>query len=166
MPPLSAGRGRSLRTLGVENMMNNDNVITAATKLYGYIAENAHSSRFSVTLNKLYKANGCDAMMIPMNIRSDDVTFTLSQMRSSKLSGALIASEYQEEAFGLADELTDDAKEGGYCDLLMIREGKLIGDLITPKALEKYADREDFPDEIALRSICHYMYDLTTGERK
>lgn len=147
-------------------MMNNDNAITVATKLYGHIAENAQSSRFSVTLNKLYKENGCDAMMIPMNIRPDDVTFTLSQMRTSKLHGALIASEYQEEAFELADILSDAAKEGGYCDLLFIREGKLIGDLITPKALEKYADREDFPDEIALRSICRYFYDLTTGERK
>jgi hypothetical protein len=33
-------------------MMNNDNTITVATKLYGYIAENAHSSAFSA-LNKL-----------------------------------------------------------------------------------------------------------------
>lgn len=147
-------------------MMNNDNTITDQTQLYGYIAENAHSSRFSVTLNKLYKANGINAMIIPMNIRADDVTFTLSQMRSSKLHGAVIASEYQEEAFGLADALSDAAKEGGYCDVLFIQEGRLMGDLITPAALEKYADREDFPDEIALRSICHYFYDLTTGERK
>lgn len=145
-------------------MMNNDNSITVMTKLYGYIAENAHSSRFSVTLNKLYKENGCDAMMIPMNIRSDDLLFTLSQMRTSKLHGAMIASEYQEEALNVADELTDAAKEGGYCDVLFIQEGRLIGDLITQKALEKYADREDFPDEIAMRSICHYFYDLTTGD--
>lgn len=147
-------------------MMNNDNAITVATKLYGYIAENAHSSRFSVTLNKLYKENGMDAMMIPMNIRPDDVAFTISQMRSSKLNGAVIASEYQEEALGLVDEVTATAQEGGYCDCIMINEGRLIGDLITHKALEEYSDREDFPDEIALRSICHYFYDLTTGEKK
>ena len=145
-------------------MMNNDNVITVATKLYGYIAENAHSSRFSVTLNKLYKENGCDAMMIPMNIRSDDVAFTISQMRSSKLSGAVIASEYQEEAFGLVDEVSDMAQENGYCDVIMIKDGKLIGDLIMTRALERYADRSDFEDEIAMRSMCHYFYDLTTGD--
>jgi shikimate dehydrogenase len=145
-------------------MMNNDNTITVATKLYGYIAENAHSSRFSVTLNKLYKENGMDAMMIPMNIRPDDVAFTISQMRSSKLSGAVIASEYQEEAFGLVDEASTIAQENGYCDCIMIREGRLIGDLIMPRALERYADRSDFPDEIAMRSQCHYFYDLTTGE--
>jgi shikimate 5-dehydrogenase len=145
-------------------MMNNDNTITAATKLYGYIAENAHSSRFSVTLNKLYKENGIDAMMIPMNIRVDDVAFTISQMRSSKLSGAIIGSEYQEEALSLVDEASDSAQDGGYCDSIRIREGKLIGDLIMTRALERYADRDDFEDEIAMRSMCHYFYDLTTGE--
>lgn len=147
-------------------MMNNDNSITTATKLYGYIAENAHSSRFSVTLNKLYKENGMDAMMIPMNIRADDVTFTISQMRSSKLNGAMIASEYQEEVFGLVDEASSAAQELGYCDCIMIEEGRLIGDVITPRALERYADRSDFPDEIAMRSQCHYFYDLTTKGRE
>jgi len=145
-------------------MMNNDNSITAATKLYGYIAENAHSSRFSVTLNKRYKENGIDAMMIPMNIRPDDVTFTISQMRSSKLNGAIIGSEYQEEALSLVDEASDVARESGYCDCIMIREGKLIGDLIMNRALERYAENNDFEDDIAMRSQCHYFYDLTTGE--
>jgi shikimate 5-dehydrogenase len=146
--------------------MNNDNSITVATKLYGYIAENAHSSRFSVTLNKIYKENGIDAMMIPMNIRSDDVAFTISQMRSSKLNGALIGSEYQEEALSLVDEASDTAQESGYCDCIWISEGRLIGDLITSKALEKYANRDDFVDDIALRSICHYFYDITTGDKE
>lgn len=147
-------------------MMNNDNTITSETKLYGYIAEEAHSSRFSVTLNKLYKENGCDAMMIPMNIRVDDVAFTISQMRSSKLNGAVIGSEYQEEALSLVDEASIEALEGGYCDCIMIREGKLIGDLIMTRALERYADRDDFVDDIAMRSQCHYFYDLTTGETR
>lgn len=147
-------------------MMNNDNAITVATKLYGYIAENAHSSRFSVTLNKLYKANGIDAMMIPMNIRSDDVAFTISQMRSSKLSGAIIGNEYQEEALSLVDEASAEALESGYCDSIMIRDGQLIGDLIMNRALERYAENNDFEDDIAIRSQCHYFYDLTTGETR
>lgn len=147
-------------------MMNNDNTITALTKLYGYIAENAHSSRFSVTLNKLYKENGCDAMIIPMNIRCDDVAFTISQMRSSKLSGAVIGSEYQEEALTLVDHLTAQAQESGYCDCIWIEEGELRGDLIMDRALALYANRDDFEDEIAMRSMCHYFYDLTTGEKR
>lgn len=144
--------------------MNNDNSITVETKLYGYIAENAHSSRFSVILNGLFKENGLNAMMIPMNIRPDDVAFTISQMRTSKLSGAVISSEYQEEAFALVDIRSDCAQDQGLCDFIRILENQLAGDLIIPTALEKYAENNDFKDEIALRAMAQYLYDLITGE--
>lgn len=145
-------------------MMNNDNAITAETKLYGYIAEAAHASRFSVTVNKLFKENGVNAMMIPMNIRPDDVSFTISQMRSSKLSGAVIAGEYQETAFFLLDRASDSAKEQAYCDCILIDEGYLMGDLIMPRALAKFAENDDFADDIAMRAMCRYFYEIITGE--
>lgn len=145
-------------------MMNNDNSITVETALYGYIAEEAHSSRFSAIVNKLFKGNNVNAMIIPMNIRPDDVTFTISQMRSSKLSGAVIAMEYQEEAFGLLDNTSSTAQEAGYCDFIRIVDGKLIGELIMPCALEKFAQSDEFQDDIALNSMTRYFYELTTGE--
>jgi shikimate 5-dehydrogenase len=146
--------------------MNNDNSITAETKLFGFIAEEAHSNRFSSMINKMFKADGINAMVIPMNIRSDDVVFTISQMRHSKLNGAMIGSEYQEEAFTLVDTVSNFAMENGLVDLITIENNQLMGDLIMPMALEKYADSEDFKDDIALRSLCHYFYDLIRGERK
>ncbi|HEX5709953.1 MAG TPA: hypothetical protein VFX68_01300 [Sulfuricurvum sp.] len=146
-------------------MMNDDNSITTQTLLYGFIAENAHSNRFSVTVNKLFKGNDVNAMCIPMNIRPDDVAFTISQMRSSKLSGALISREYQEEAFALLDGASALAEESGYCDFIRIVNGELIGELIMPMALEKFAQSEAFEDDIALNSLCHYFYELTKGEK-
>lgn len=143
--------------------MNNDNSITVETALYGYIAQEAHSSRFCAIVNKLFKGNNVNAMIIPMNIRPDDVTFTISQMRSSKLSGAVIAMEYQEEAFGLLDNASATAQEARYCDFIRIVDGKLIGELIMPLALEKFAQSNDFQDDIALNSITRYFYELTTG---
>ena len=144
--------------------MNDDNSITVETALYGYIAEEAHSSRFCAIVNKLFKGNNVNAMAIPMNIRPDDVTFTISQMRSSKLSGAVIAMEYQEEAFGLLDNAHATAQEAGYCDFIRIVDGKLIGELIMPLALEKFAQSDEFQDDIALNSMTRYFYELTTGE--
>ena len=145
-------------------MMNNDNSITAETKLFGYIAENAQNSRFAVTVNKLFKEHSVNAMVIPMNIRPDDVTFTISQMRDSKLSGAMIGNEYQGEAFGLLDDATEAAKQEEYCDFILIERGRLIGELITPAALEKYADA--FDEDIALMATSRYFYELVTGEKE
>lgn len=146
-------------------MMNNDNSITTETKLFGFIAEEAHSNRFSSMVNKLFKADGINAMVIPMNIRSDDIAFTISQMRSSKLSGAIIGSEYQEEALKLVDSSSDSANAQGIVDLIWIVDKALVGTLITPLALEKYAECEEFNDNIALRSLSRYFYDLIRGEQ-
>lgn len=144
--------------------MNNDNSITVETALYGYIAEEAHSSRFCAIVNKLFKGNNVNAMAIPMNIRPDDVTFTISQMRSSKLSGAVISMEYQEEAFGLLDNASEASKTAGYSDFIRIVDGKLFGELIMPSALEKFAQSDEFQDDIALNSMTRYFYESTTGE--
>lgn len=145
-------------------MMNDDNSITVETALYGYISEEAHSSRFCAIVNKLFKGNNVNAMAIPMNIRPDDVTFTISQMRTSKLSGAVISMEYQEEAYGLLDNASEDSREAGYCDFIRIADGKLSGELIMPSALEKFAQSDEFQDDIALNSMTRYFYELTTGE--
>lgn len=147
-------------------MMNNDNSITAETVLYGFIGEEAHSNRFSVTVNKLFKENGVNAMVIPMNIRPDDVVFTISQMRSSKLSGAVISSEYQSEAFALVDTFSDTAQKYEICDLIRIENQKLVGDVIIHAALEKYAENGAFQDNIAMRSLSQYFYDLIRGEKE
>lgn len=147
-------------------MMNNDNAINVETKLFGFIAENAHSNRFSVIVNKLFKSNSINAMTIPMNIRPDDIAFTISQMRSSKLNGAVIGTEYQEEVFALLDHASVLAQESGYCDFIRIVNGELIGELIMPMALEKFAQSEAFEEDIAQNSLCHYFYELTTGETK
>jgi len=56
--------------------MNEHNGIGRQTSLYGFIAEEAQQNRLSVSMNRLFKAAGDDAMMIPMNIREDDFYFT------------------------------------------------------------------------------------------
>lgn len=146
-------------------MMNNDNSITLETKLFGFIAEEAHSNRFSSMVNKMFKESGVNAMVIPMNIRPDDIVFTLSQMRESKLSGALIASEYQGDAMNIVDHASADAQAQGLVDLIWIENGSLYGELIMPRALNEYAESGDFIDDIALRSLSRYFYDLIEGKK-
>lgn len=146
-------------------MMNNDNSITNETILYGFISEEAHSNRFCAIINKLFKANGVNAMAIPMNIRPDDLMYTISQMRHSKLSGAVIGSDYQESVYELLDEKSDDVNESGLCDFIQIVNSRLVGDFVINKALNQYAENSDFEDEIALRSHCQYIYELTLGEK-
>lgn len=120
--------------------MNEANQITNATRLYGFIAEEAQQNRFAVTLNRLFKAEGDDAMMIPMNIRPDDFYFTLSNMKQSHVNGALIGFEYQRDMMELLDATSVLCEQCGICDTVLIQDGMMHGALLIPEALKASID--------------------------
>jgi len=115
--------------------MNEANQITAQTSLYGFIAEKAQADHFSVTLNKQFKTAGDDAMIIPMNIRPDDFYFTVSNLRKAQLKGVALAPEYRHEVLELLDERSDEVAQCGFCDILNVQEGRLIGEIAIGRAL-------------------------------
>lgn len=115
--------------------MNEANQITAATRLYGFIAEKAQSNRFSVTLNRHFKEAGDDAMIVPMNIRPDDLYYTVSGLRQSQLKGAVIAEEYRHDVLELLAGKSEEVLACGFCDILHIRDQKLYGDIMVGRAV-------------------------------
>lgn len=116
-------------------MMNNANEISHHTMLYGFIGENAGQSSISALLNKLFKANNKNAMMIPMNIRQDDFYYTLVNMKKSHVNGALLAREYTQSVVEILDDASEAVKLCGVCDMV-VRDGqKLFGDVVFASVL-------------------------------
>ncbi len=115
--------------------MNESNSISNTTRLYGFIAEKAQQNRFSVTLNRMFKAAHDDAMMIPMNIREDDFYFTLSNMKRSHLSGAMISREYQQQLGELLERSAALVRQSGFCDFVHVTPEGLHGIAVAPEAM-------------------------------
>ena len=118
--------------------MNNANEISEQTKLFGYIGENAGVSRFSAVINKMFKANSDDAMMIPMNIREDDLYFTISNMKKSQVNGAVISNEYINDVFEILDDASTMVKRCKMCDIVFRENQKLRGDIFSTRVLTEY----------------------------
>ncbi|MBA1437785.1 MAG: hypothetical protein FAF05_02140 [Epsilonproteobacteria bacterium] len=116
-------------------MMNEENRISTQTKLFGYIGEHAGASRFCAVLNKNFKQNGDDAMIIPMNIREDDLYFTLSNMKNSHLNGAVISSEYVSDVVDILDDAPALVSKSGMCDIIYKEVNRLRGDLFSIRVL-------------------------------
>jgi len=136
-------------------MMNDDNKISNQTKLFGYIGEHAGASSFSATLNKMFKANGDDVMIIPMNIREDDLYFTVSNMKNSHVNGAVISSEYVNKVVDILDEAPSLVKRSGMCDIVYKEGTKLRGDIFSARVLtEKLKDL--YLSKIAIIGVNHY----------
>lgn len=133
-------------------MMNNANEISNHTKLYGFIGESAGQSSISATLNKLFKTENKNAMMIPMNIREDDFFFTLSNMKKSHVNGALISNEYLKNVVEILDEASEAVVQSGICDIIMRDGQKLIGDILGMRVLAKFLKENGFK-KVALIGI-------------
>ncbi len=115
--------------------MNDDNVIDTQSFLFGFLAEYAQQNRFSVTLNRYFKDNGDNAMCIPMNIRPDDIYFTVAGLREAKLNGVALASEYVEGVMEQLNHQSDEVKACGFCDTIIVKEGELYGELASGRAI-------------------------------
>jgi hypothetical protein len=135
--------------------MNNDNQISKETKLFGYIGEHAGVSRFSAISNKLYKADGYDAMMIPMNIREDDLYFTVANMKKSHVNGAVISSEYVSEVLEIVDDASSIAKRSGMCDIIFRKGETLEGDVFSIRVLTELL-KDMRIRKVALIGVNHY----------
>ncbi|WP_242689833.1 hypothetical protein [Sulfurimonas aquatica] len=118
--------------------MNNDNQISNQTTLFGYIGEHAGASRFSAIINKTFKENGSDAMMIPMNIREDDLYFTVSNMKKSHVNGAVISSEYVHLIPEIVDTASSMVKRSGMCDIVFKEGETLRGDIFSIRVLSEH----------------------------
>lgn len=142
-------------SFGELTMMNNDNQISKQTRLFGYIGEHAGVSRFSAIVNKAFKANSDNTMMIPMNIREDDLYFTLSNMKTSHVNGAIISNEYVKQAAELIDIKSEMVEKSGMCDIIFTENEKFRGDVFSIRVLlEKLKDLGVI--KVALIGINHY----------
>ena len=128
--------------MSVESM-NEHNGIGRQTALYGYIAEEAQQNRLSVSMNRLFKSADDDAMMIPMNIREDDFFFTLSNMREAQLNGTFIGPEFVKSASEIVDEQSELSQACGACDVVIVKDKKLIGDFIAIQSLFEMLSEKD-----------------------
>lgn len=119
-------------------MMNNANEISRQTKLFGFIGEEAGVSRFSAIMNKKFKTNSDDTMMIPMNIREDDLYFTVSNMKKSHVNGAVISNEYVDKIVDILDDASSLVKRSGMCDIVFKEGETLRGDIFSARVLTEY----------------------------
>ena len=135
--------------------MNNENIISKETKLFGYIGEHAGVSSFSAKLNGLFKINSDDIMMIPMNIREDDLFFTVTNMKKSHVNGAVISSEYVAKIPDMMDDMSAIAKQSGMCDIIYKKDEKLRGDIFSIRVLTEHL-KDLYVSKIAIIGINHY----------
>ena len=119
-------------------MMNDKDELKNSSKAWGYIGEYAGVSRFSAVINKKFKEQSADAMIFPMNIREDDLFFTVSNMKKSKVDGAVISNEYVTQVVDILDSSSGMVQRSGMCDIIFKEGETLRGDIFGTRVLTEY----------------------------
>jgi hypothetical protein len=119
-------------------MMNDKDELKNSSKAWGYIGEYAGVSRFSAVINKKFKEQSIDAMLFPMNIREDDLFFTVSNMKKSKVDGAVISNEYVTNVVDILDTSSSMVQRSGMCDIIFKEGETLRGDIFGTRVLTEH----------------------------
>ena len=136
-------------------MMNDKDELKNSSKAFGYIGEYAGVSRFCAVLNKMFKEKVTDAMIFPMNIREDDLYFTVSNMKQSKLDGAVISNEYVTQVVDILDEASSMVKRSGMCDIIFKEGESLRGDIFSTRVLTEHL-KDIFVSKVAIIGTSHH----------
>lgn len=115
--------------------MNDDNAIDMQSLLFGFLAEYAQQNRFSVTINRYFKENGNNGMCIPMNIRPDDIYFTVAGLREAKLNGVALGAEYVEGVMEQLNHKSSEVQACGFCDTIIVKDKELYGEIASGRAI-------------------------------
>jgi shikimate 5-dehydrogenase len=102
-------------------------LIDKQTLLFGLFDDMATSSQLPNIYNSIFENNGVNARYIPMNIRDDDILFTLNGMKSSQISGINLGKPYQKDGLEMLASFSDDVQFSGFVESIKVQNGELHG---------------------------------------
>jgi len=127
-------------------------VIEKDTKLFGLLADSASTLKKAKIVSEYFAQLEVDAAYIPMNIREDDIYFTISGLKNSKINAVNLGSEYVKGAYEQMDYLSDEAKFCGFVDTISIKDEKLYGDVTIGESFARVLKNKEIKKVIILGS--------------
>jgi len=127
-------------------------VIEKDTKLYGLLADSASTLAKARIVSEYFSKIDVDAAYIPMNIREDDIYFTIAGLKNSKINAINLGAEYAKGAIEQMDSLSEEAKLCGFVDTIEIENTKLHGKVTIGIALANIIKTKEFKKIIILGS--------------
>jgi shikimate dehydrogenase len=99
--------------------------IDRQTFMFGLLADKASISTKRALFKQYFDNNNINASYIPMNIREDDIYFTVNGMKESQISAVNIDPEYSKIVFDLMDDMDEESRFCGVFNSIEIKDKKL-----------------------------------------
>ncbi len=109
--------------------------INKDTTLFALLDDMANQSPRAREFNAIFTSSDINASYVPLNIRDDDILFTINGLKKSQISGVNIGAVYRRDALPILDSISDEAKECGFVNSIKIENGELYGYITVGEAI-------------------------------
>jgi shikimate dehydrogenase len=104
---------------------------TGTTSFYTMIGTPIIQVKSPILYNRYFADHGMDAVMIAMNVPSDQVKNHFEHMRAiSNFRGSIVTIPHKHAAVNSMDEMSERAKTLGSVNVVRAENGRLIGDMV------------------------------------
>ncbi|CAN5834995.1 shikimate 5-dehydrogenase [soil metagenome] len=106
--------------------------ITGHTRFLAILADPIHHVKTPQRINELLRAQGMDAVMVPLHVAADDLATVMNALRHvPNFSGCVVTVPHKTKALALCDEVSDEARQIGAVNVVhRLPDGRLRGGML------------------------------------
>lgn len=105
-------------------------MISGKTRLIPHIGYPTESFKAPMIYNPWFESRGIDAVVVPMGVKAEDYAAALPVIRRmTNFHGALVTMPHKVVTASMVDAASTAVKIAGSCNALLLRDGKLLGDM-------------------------------------
>lgn len=120
-------------------------MISGRTTLIAHVGYPTEPFKAPLIYNPWFDSKGIDAVVVPMGVRIEDYPALFeSLVRLTNLRGMLVTMPHKVTTAGLLDEASTAVAVAGSCNAVLVREGRVIGDMFDGQGFTRGLKRKGF----------------------
>ncbi len=120
-------------------------MLSGKSKLIAHLGYPTETFKAPLIYNPWFDSKGIDTVVVPMGVKAPDyVAFFERLVRMSNIQGALITMPHKVTTVGLLDEASTMVKVAGSCNAVLVRDGRVLGDMFDGEGFTRGIERKGF----------------------
>ena len=120
-------------------------MISGKTTLIAHVGYPTESFKAPLIYNPWFDSKGIDAVVVPMGVKAEDYPAFFDRMvKLSNIRGALVTMPHKVTTVALLDEASTAVKVAGSCNAVLVKDGKVVGDMFDGQGFTRGLKRKGF----------------------
>jgi len=120
-------------------------MLSGKSRIIAHLGYPTGTFKAPLIYNPWFDSKGIDTVVVPLGVKAEDyVPFFERLVRLSNVEGALITMPHKVTTVGLLDEASTAVKVAGSCNAVLVRDGRVRGDMFDGEGFTRGVERKGF----------------------